>query len=143
MKKSMESKLVNKFIMLFYLLLGFNNAINSQEAKYLLFNSDKDKIVVDIDKTLYYKIDKNLFEITRYNQIDTVCKNKNSKINYSTVNQLWKESRSLVDSIIKKGIKSKTMKIIETNNQLFDKIYVLEKLTENEYKRTRVWWVDY
>lgn len=139
----MEVKSVTKQLIMFYVFLGIINTINSQNTKYLLFDDSKDTIFVDIDKTKYYKIDKNLFEITRYNEIDTICKNKILKNNYTTVNQLWIDGKKISDSIFAKEKKKKKIRIVETNNQIFDKIYILEELTKWKYKRTRVWWVDY
>ena len=139
----MEVKNANKNLIMLYIFLGLINIVSSQNTKYLLFDDNKDTIVVDIDKTKYYKIDKNLFEITRYNDIDTICKNTISEKSYTTVNQLWIDGKKISDSIFAEEKKKKKIRIIETNNQIFDKIYILEELTKWKYKRTRVWWIDY
>ena len=139
----MEAKSVIKQLTVFCTLAGFINTVYSQNTKYLFFDNYKDTTVVDLDKTRYYKIDKNLFEITRYNDIDTICKNTILKTNYTTVQQLWKEGEKINDSIFSEEIKKKKIRIIESYNQIFEIIYVIEKITDTKYKRTRVWWVDY
>tara|TARA_B110000114_G_C14814319_1_gene286001 strand:+ start:145 stop:567 length:423 start_codon:yes stop_codon:yes gene_type:complete len=140
----MGVKIVTKQLIMVYAFVGFINIINSQNTeKYLLIDNSKDTIVIDVNKTKYYKIDKNLFEITRYNKVDTICKNKISKTDYTTVQQLWKEGKKISDSIFAEEKKKKKIRIVETNNQIFEKIYVLEKISNSKYKRTRVWWIDY
>ena len=77
---------MTKQLIMVYAFVGFINIINSQNTeKYLLIDNSKDTIVIDVNKTKYYKIDKNLFEITRYNKVDTICKNKISKTGYFSV----------------------------------------------------------
>ncbi|AUS04777.1 hypothetical protein [Pseudotamlana carrageenivorans] len=143
MKNKTEVKSATKHLIMFYAFLGLINIINSQNTKYLLFDNSKDTIVVDIDKTKYYKIDKNLFDITRFNEIDTICKNNISEKSYTTVDQLCIEGKRISDSLFSEERKKKEIRIVETNNQIFDKIYILEELTKWKYKRTRVWWIDY
>ena len=139
----MEVKNVTKKITYFIVFLGFVNTIYSQKVKYLLFDKSKDTVVIDINKSKYYKIDENLFEISRFNEIDTIWFKKTFKIKFTSVQQLWKEGKKISDSILIGGIKKKRIKIVETNNQIFDKIYIFEKINSKKYKRTRVWWIDY
>ncbi|MGB0198906.1 MAG: hypothetical protein ACPF80_02590 [Flavobacteriaceae bacterium] len=138
----MEAKNVIKKTILI-ISIGFVNMTFCQKTKYLLFDGNKDTIVTDIDKTKYYKIDKNLFDINRFNEIDTICKKEISEIKYTSVNKLWEVGKKISDSILAEGIKRKKIKIVESNNQIFERIYILEKITNKKYKRTRVWWVDY
>lgn len=142
MKNKMEAKFVNKIIFTCLFVSIMTNLVSSQTTKYLLFDKSKDS-VIDIGQTKYYKIDKNLFDINRYNKIDTIKINIVKKVSLTSVESLWREGRSISDSILKEGIKKKKIKIIETNNQVFEHIYVLEKLANCNYKRTRVWWKDY
>ncbi|WP_271407459.1 hypothetical protein [Tenacibaculum soleae] len=117
--------------------------MSSQErVRYLLFNKLKDS-VVNIKNTKYYKIDKNLFNPNRYNEIDTISLKEMQMIKTHSPKELFKEGVSIVDSLIKKSYKDKKFVIIEdTNNYYFEYIYILEKITFSKFKRTRVWWND-
>ncbi len=137
----MEIRNVTKIIT-FVFFLCFVNIIYSQKTKYLLFDSNKDSIVT-VGETKYYKIDKNLFDINRFNKTDTVCQNNLKQIILTTVDRLWKEGKYLHDSIIKAGAQKRRIKVIESYNQIFEEIYILEEISENKYKKTRVWWIDY
>lgn len=77
-----------------------------------------------------------LFNINRYSQIDTI--NKSDVKHIKTVKELIKESNKLFHKVNRE----KNL-FIETRNEIFEKIYVLEKLSDGFFKRTRVWWVDY
>lgn len=136
MKSKMVVKNVTKKISLIIFLICVNNVF-SQKTKYLLFNSSKDSIIT-VGKTEYYKIDKNLFNINRYNSIDTICKKKISEMEFTTVSNLWKEGKRL---FLKVSDKKNLM--LESYNQIFEEIYILEEISENKYKKTRVWWIDY
>ena len=139
--KKMEAKIVTKNIL--YLLVALcslsNIAAQSQSItpKYLFFDNSKDNIIV-LDKIRYYKIDKNLFNIDRYNQIDTVHKKETKKIKFSSVKKLWIEGKALFHKV-----SENRNLFIETYNEIFEKIYIIEKISDCKYKRTRVWWVDY
>lgn len=137
----MGVKVVNKFILLL-LYLTISNIAYGQRTKYLLFDYDKDSIISQ-EKTIYYKIDKNLFSISRYNEIDTISFSELNKIKLESVSKLKKEGAFLYDSILQEGIKNEKIRVIETNNQIFKYIYVIEKIPEKKYKKTRVWWIDY
>jgi hypothetical protein len=126
---------IKKVVFVFF--IGFINTTFCQEVKYLLFDNKKDSIIT-IGKTNYYKIDKNLFDINRFNEIDTICKKEISEIEYISVSELWKEGKKLF--LI---VSDKKNLMLESYNQIFERIYVVEKITDNKYKRTRVWWVDY
>ncbi|WP_397447879.1 hypothetical protein [Polaribacter sp. R77954] len=141
MKKQMEIKNVNKNTFLLFFLMTTSLAL-SQSTKYILFDKTKDSII-NVDKIKYYKIDKNLFNIDRYNAIDTIVDKKIRSIKFTSVNNLWRSGKQIHDSIIKEGIKIKKLKVIETYNEIFDYIYVVEKVKNCKYKRTRVWWIDY
>lgn len=137
----MEIKNVNKNTFLLFFLMTTSLAL-SQSTKYILFDKTKDSII-NVDKIKYYKIDKNLFNIDRYNAIDTIVDKKIRSIKFTSVNNLWRSGKQIHDSIIKEGIKIKKLKVIETYNEIFDYIYVVEKVKNCKYKRTRVWWIDY
>lgn len=137
----MEIKNVNKNTFLLVFLMTTSLAL-SQKTKYILFDKTKDSII-NVDKVKYYKIDKNLFNIDRYNAIDTIVDKKIRAIKFTSVNNLWRNGKQIHDSIIKEGIKIKKLKVIETYNEIFDHIYVIEKVKNCKYKRTRVWWIDY
>lgn len=138
----MEAKNVrNKVILTFILLFILNNAF-SQKNRYLLFDINIDSIIT-LGNIKYYKMDNNLFDINRYSQIDTLNSKELKNIKFSSVKKLWKEGKNISDSILKEGVKKKKIRIIETNNQVFEYIYILEKTSNCNYKRTRVWWIDY
>ena len=135
----METKTVirNSFY-LFVFLCAITNAIGqSIPSKYFLFNKTKDSIVM-LDSIKYYKIDNNLFDINRYHQIDTLSKKVMNEQSFISVEKLWKEGKELFHKV-----STDKNLIIETYNEIFENIYVIEKLSDCKYKRTRVWWVDY
>tara|TARA_B110000240_G_C13469613_1_gene440306 strand:+ start:1216 stop:1626 length:411 start_codon:yes stop_codon:yes gene_type:complete len=136
MKNKMGVKNVTKKIF-FVFFVGFISIAYCQKPKYLLFKSTKDSIVT-IGEIKYYKIDKNLFDINRFNQVDIICKNKKLKIKDTTVKELWSEGKK----IFMKTSEEKNL-VLESYNQIFEEIYVLEKISDKKYKRTRVWWIDY
>ncbi|MFS4416144.1 hypothetical protein [Maribacter sp. 2307ULW6-5] len=142
MKNKMEVRSAIKK-MIFTLFMGLVNMTFCQEVKYLSFDKNEDSIVMDIDKSSYYKIGENLFWINRFNEIDTISKCKISKITFTSVRQLWEEGKKMSDSILSERIKKQRIQIIESKNEIFEKIYVIEKIGNKNYKRTRVWWVDY
>ncbi|WP_299121501.1 hypothetical protein [uncultured Tenacibaculum sp.] len=138
--------IIKIFVFSFFLCFMANIRAQTINPKYLLFNTKKDNIVV-FDIIKYYKIDENLFDINRYNQIDTISIKQLNKIKFSSVQKLWNQGRKETQKYLKnlkKGtpiLVNKT--VIETYNDLFKEIYIIEKLTNCKYKRTRVWWVDY
>ena len=140
----MEIKTVTKRLLLFFIFLSITNIMLSQKrVRYLLFNKLKDS-VVNIQNTKYYKIDKNLFNIDRYNEIDTISLKEMQMIKTHSPKELFKEGVSIVDSLIKKAYKTNKGVIIEeTNNYYFEYINILEKITSSKFKRTRVWWEDF
>ena len=136
----MVVKTVIKSLFSLIVMLCFsNNAIGQSSAsKYLLFDSAKDSLIM-LDNTHYYKIDNTLFDLDRYNQVDTISMTSLDKKAFTLgVKQLFKESNELF-----LDISSKKKLFIETRNEIFEEIYVLEKLQDCSYKRSRVWWVDY
>lgn len=142
MKKRMEIKIVNKIVLLtlFFVSIG----AFGQETRYLLFDESKDSLIT-IGNTNYYKIDSHLFDINRYNQIDSIQLKDFNNIKKTSVIKLLKEGKHIVqtEKVIESEKKSGTIKVIETYNQIFEHIYVLKKMSDTNYKRTRVWWVDY
>jgi hypothetical protein len=114
----------------------------SNTPKYLLFNNLRDSIIL-VDTVKYYKIDKNLFDISRYNEIDTIGVDKIKDIEITTVEKLW-EGRRKSDQQYRENLKEgEPINVIDTYNVIFKNIYVLEKISNCSYKRTRVWWIDY
>ncbi|RXG18534.1 hypothetical protein DSM03_1011225 [Leeuwenhoekiella aestuarii] len=141
MRKQVEASCVNKIILLmFFLTTPFFSY--GQKNQYLLFDICNDSIFTSGDMK-YYNIDDNLFEISRYQQVDTISGKWLKNIEFTTINKLWVEGEKLHNSIINEGVKKKSLKVIETYNQLFEHIYVIEKLQNDKFKRTRVWWIDY
>lgn len=141
MKKQMEAKNVIKIILPLVFLLVSSTAL-CQRTKYLLFDKTKDSII-KIENTKYFKIDNNLFDIDRYNEVDSIDTHEFEAIKLSTVKELWEDGRNAQDSIIKEGVKRKRIKVIETYNQIFEYIYILEKKSNCKFIRTRGWWIDY
>ena len=143
MKKIMEIKTVTKRLILLFIFLGITNSVLSQKrVRYILFNKLKDSITI-LKNTKYYKIDNNLFDINKYNQVDTISLKEMQTISTYSPKELFKEGTSIVNSIIKEAYKTKKFVIIEeTNNYYFEYIYILEKITFSKFKRTRVWWND-
>ena len=135
----MEAKIVirNSFYLLVFLCCTTNVIGQSITSKYLMFNKTKDSIVI-LDAIMYYKIDNNLFDINRYEQIDTLSKKVMNEKSFISVEKLWKEGKELFHKV-----STDKNLLIETYNEIFENIYVIEKLSDCKYKRTRVWWVDY
>ena len=98
---------IKKVVFVFF--TGFINTAFCQQAKYFLFDNKKDRIIAK-GKTNYYKIDKNLFDINWFNEIDTICKKEISEIEYISVSELWKEGKKISDSILAEGIKKRELK---------------------------------
>lgn len=121
----MEIKTVTKKLIIFFVFLSItNSALSQNRVRYLLFNKLKDSIV-NIQNTKYYKIDKNLFNINRYNEIDTISLKEIQTISTHSPKELFKEGVSIVDSLIKKAYKTKKFVIIEeTKNYYFEHIYI-------------------
>ncbi|WP_417359100.1 hypothetical protein [Galbibacter sp.] len=133
MKKIMEANHVIKIVII---VLMFPFLGKSQE-KYLLYKPEKDSIICK-GEDLYYIIDENLFDINRYNKIDTIDFKKIQLIEFSTVSNLYTEAKkNFLEVSDEKNL------FIETFNEIFEYVYILEKLPECKYKRTRVWWIDY
>ena len=134
----MEIKnIYNKRIILCIILLFIINKSYCQTTKYLLFDNKHDSIV-KINNIINYKINNNLFDINRYNQIDTINSIEFKAIKFSSVEKLWKEGKeSFIQISLEKNL------FIETKNEVFEYIYVIEKISECKYKKTRVWWIDY
>lgn len=132
MKKAMEAKIVIRLT----LIVLFPFLVNAQE-KHLMFSPEKDSIIWK-GGTQYYKIDNNLFDINRYNQVDTLSIDKMKNEKFTSVSQLWKQGRENFSDI-----STENNLFIETYNEIFEHIYILEKLPNSKYKRTRVWWIDY
>jgi len=134
----MEVKHVIKIITVIVSIFLFNNVFaQNKSAKYLLFNSLKDSIIIK-NNIKYYMIDENLFDINRYNEIDTINLKEFKEINFSSVTKIWKEGKNLFIPVSER----KNL-FIETKNEIFENIFVLEKISNYKYKRTRVWWKDY
>lgn len=138
-KKIVVKTVIKSLFSLIVMFCFSNNAIGQSSAsKYLLFDSAKDSLIM-LDNTHYYKIDNTLFDLDRYNQVDTMSMTSLDKKAFTLgVKQLFKESNELF-----LDISSKKNLFIETRNEIFEEIYVLEKLQDCKYKRTRVWWIDY
>ncbi|MDA0794515.1 MAG: hypothetical protein O3C13_07870 [Bacteroidetes bacterium] len=108
MKNKARVKSVTKKIFLIVFLCFVNIAL-CQRTKYLLFDKGKDSVLKK-GEIEYYQIDTNLFDINRYNEIDTICKNNLSKYKFTSVNKLWKDGNDAIDSIIKQGLKKNQLK---------------------------------
>ena len=109
--------------------------LGKAQEKYLLYNVEKDSILYK-ENTQYYEIDDNLFDVNRYSQIDTIDFKKNQPIEFSTVDNLYLEGEKIFLEV-----SDKKNLFIETYNEIFEYIYILEKLPDCKYKRTRVWWM--
>ncbi len=143
MKKIMETRPVSKRLILLFIFLGIiNNALSQDRVRYLLFDKITDSIIT-ISKVKHYKIDEQLFDINRYNKIDTISLKEIQLIKIYSPKELFKEGVSVAESMIKEAYKTKKFVIIEeTNNYYFKYIYILEKISTLKFKRTRVWWDD-
>ncbi len=139
----MEIKIATKRLILCLIFLGVTNSISSQKrTRHLIFNKLKDSALT-INEVKYYKIDKNLFNINKYNEIDTISLKEMQKIKIYSPKELFKESSDIAKYSIQKAYKAKKFVIVEeTNNFYFKYIYILEKITFSKFKRTRVWWVE-
>ena len=125
-----------------FMSYSLSTSAQSNTPKYLLFNELSDSVIM-VDTIKYYKIDKNLFDIYRYKEIDTVGQDKIKDIKITTVEKLWKERRK-DDQQYRGNLKEgEPINVLDTYNVVFEKIYVLEKISNCSYKRTRVWWIDY
>lgn len=140
MKKQMEARFAIKNI--FILIAILYNLKSIGQEKNLLFDSVKDSIL-NLGNTEYYKIESNLFNINRYYQIDTIPYSRFNTLKISSINELHKIAQTKSKAYLEKGIQEGKISIIETNNQIFEYIYIIEKISKCKYKRTRVWWVDY
>ena len=118
--------------------------LTGQEAKYLMFNNEKDSIVCKGSKR-YFKIDKNLFDTSRFQEIDTLNSAKVNDFSFNTVEELWSEANMRIDKMIQKEKREKTgvIQIIETYNEIFECIYIVQRVSKDKYIRVRVWWIDY
>lgn len=139
----MEIKIVTKRLILILFFLGVTNSLLSQKlTRYILFNNLKDSTLT-IKGIKYYKIDKTLFNINKYFEIDTISLQEMREIKTYSPKELFKEDYNITKSNIEEAYKTKRFVIIEeTHNFYFKYIYILEKITHSKYKRTRVWWVD-
>jgi len=133
MKKIME---VNHVIKIVIVVLMFPFLGEAQE-KYLIYNAEKDSLLYK-ENTQYYEIDDNLFDINRYNKIDTIDFKRIQHIKFYTVDNLYEEAKK---NFLK--VSDEKNLFIETYNEIFEYLYILEKLPDRKYKRTRVWWIDY
>ncbi len=75
-----------------FMSYSLSTSAQSNTPKYLLFNELSDSVIM-VDTIKHYKIDKNLFGIYRYKEIDTVGQDKIKDIKITTVEKLWKERR--------------------------------------------------
>jgi hypothetical protein len=120
----------------------------SQKVKYLMFDKTKDSIVTfDSGKIKYYYIDKDRFLITgvenNYSiEIDTISLEEIQEIKFYLPKELSKEGSGIIELMKKESLKTGKVKIISTYNELFEYIYILEKITFSKFKKTRVWWDD-
>lgn len=142
MKKNTVIKIVFEIAVIVSFMIPFTSL--SQSVKHLKFDNDLDKIIVFKDKT-YIKVQDAYFNISRFNDSTKISKTDLNKVNFSTIEKLIKESQKFIDSIksdeelIKKGF----VKLIETNNQIFNYIYIYKEESPNEFWKIRVWWEDF
>ncbi len=138
-------KSVNNNIVLTLFIVVWCTCAYGQE-KYLLFDAKKDS-VIELEGIEYFKIDGNLFDIDRNSQIDTISSNLFINIEFTSVKNLRKRGNEITDSYFKNLKDNEPILVekagIETRNDLFKYIYVLVKVNDCSYKRTRVWWIDY
>ena len=127
---------VNHVIKIVIVVLMFPFLGEAQE-KYLIYNAEKDSLLYK-ENTQYYEIDDNLFDINRYNKIDTIDFKRIQHIKFYTVDNLYEEAKK---NFLK--VSDEKNLFIETYNEIFEYLYILEKLPDRKYKRTRVWWIDY
>ncbi|RXG23695.1 hypothetical protein DSM00_1311 [Leeuwenhoekiella aequorea] len=81
MRKQMEASCVNKIIILMF-LLATPFFSYGQKNQYLLYDICNNSIFTSGD-IKYYNIDDNLFEINRYQQIDTISREEFGKFYHS------------------------------------------------------------
>jgi len=136
----METRIAIK--RLFILISIMYTLTSIGQEKNLLFDSVKDSIL-NLDSADYYRVESNLFDINRYSQIDTIPYSRFNTLKISSINELYKIAQTKSKAYLEKGINEGKIRIIETNNQIFEYIYIIEKISKCKYKRTRVWWVDY
>lgn len=136
----MEVKFVILSNFLLFLLFSFKG---SAQEKYLFYQENKDSIVTLSNNTNYYKIDNNLFDINRYHQIDTITSKQFDSLKFISVEELWKEANQLRKRTFEKIEAGDPIPIIDTYNLIFDEIYIIEELSNCQFKRVRVWWIDY
>jgi hypothetical protein len=135
---------MKKLIKILILFFVFNTY--SQKVKYLMFNKTKDSIVTfDSGKVKYYYIDENSFRNFRSEnnygiEIDTISLEEVQEIKFYLPKELSKEVSGIIELIKKESLKTGKVKIIPTYNEIFEYIYILEKITSSKFKRTRVWW---
>jgi hypothetical protein len=136
---------MKKLIKILILFFVFNTY--SQKVRYLMFNKTKDFIeTYDSIKVKYYHIDENLFKNIRgennYSiEIDTISLQEVKEIKFYLPKELSKEVSDIIELIKKESLKTGKVKIIPTYNEIFEYIYILEKITSSKFKRTRVWYV--
>ena len=137
---------MKKLIKILILFFVFNTY--SQKVKYLMFDKTKDSIVTfDSGKVKYYYIDENSFRNFRSEnnygiEIDTISLEEVQEIKFYLPKELSKEVSGIMELIKKESLKTGKVKIIPTYNEIFEYIYILEKITFSKFKRTRVWWDD-
>jgi hypothetical protein len=135
---------MKKLIKILILFFVFNTY--SQKVKYLMFDKTKDSIVTfDSGKVKYYYIDENSFRNFRSEnnygiEIDTISLEEVQEIKFYLPKELSKEVSGIIELIKKESLKTGKVKIIPTYNEIFEYIYILEKITSSKFKRTRVWW---
>ena len=135
---------MKKLIKILILFFVFNTY--SQKVKYLMFDKTKDSIVTfDSGKVKYYYIDENSFRNFRSEnnygiEIDTISLEEVQEIKFYLPKELSKEVSGIMELIKKESLKTGKVKIIPTYNEIFEYIYILEKITSSKFKRTRVWW---
>ena len=141
MQKNTAIKIVFKISLLF-LLIPFTSF--SQSIKHLKFDNELDKIIVFNDKT-YIKLQGAYFNISRFNDSIKISKTDLNKLEFASVEKLLKEARKFIDSTTsdKELIRKGAIKLIETNNQIFNYIYIYKEETPNEFWKIRVWWEDF
>jgi hypothetical protein len=136
---------MKKLIKILILFFVFNTY--SQKVRYLMFNKTKDFIeTYDSIKVKYYHIDENLFKNIRGEnnygiEIDTISLEEVKEIKFYLPKELSKEVSDIIELIKKESLKTGKVKIIPTYNEIFEYIYILEKITSSKFKRTRVWYV--
>ena len=136
---------MKKLIKILILFFVFNTY--SQKVRYLMFNKTKDFIeTYDSIKVKYYHIDENLFKNIRGEnnygiEIDTISLQEVQEIKFYLPKELSKEVSDIIELIKKESLKTGKVKIIPTYNEIFEYIYILEKITSSKFKRTRVWYV--